>query len=275
MSFLRVLSLVMVMMVVVLAGGCRTRVNFSAGAPYPTGFDKVNDAVIVSFPDAIKERTYKVRVGSLWEAHTFVMPVMEAYQAETTARMNGVFSRGVTMTSHKSLEELDERRAQYQEAKSAELANTSTETRKGEELDEEVTQSELDRILADLEKKEKGEGDVDKSEAELVDEALRQASMEMVEQKGASYLLVFRDALFGMPEQRIMVSFSVQLIDRRTGNVLVQKRYQGRSQRFDPNRNNKTNQAELVALTRMAFAGAMGQMTEDIARATGVWEPRR
>lgn len=254
------------------ATGCKSTVPFPTGAPYPYR-SKVDDGVIISFPDTLPKRQYKVNVGTLWESHTFIIPVYETYRNETSARMNGLFTKGVTVTGHGSLKEIE---AGQEAAKVEEAAKDAPHPADPDsKLDANVTKTELDKILDDISAKDTKERKVKKSEAELTADAIRQAGIDMINQKPNNFIVFFNDAILGMQDKRIIVTFSIKFIDRKSGNTLFEKRYQGRSSPFEPNRSDKTNEGELIQLTKLAFSGAMSTMTEDIAVATGVWEPKQ
>jgi predicted ATP-dependent endonuclease of OLD family len=246
-----------------LAVGCKTRVAFPLGAPYPST-QRIDEAVIISFPDSIIKRTYNVKVGGFLDQHVFVMPVFDIYRSETVARMNGLFAKGVTLVAHSALDEMVDRDLSHMRPEPAPDSRDHTQSA-----------SNLESVLADLERREGGDRSVGKSRQELMDEALREAAMESIDDKNAVYLLYFRDALYGVEDSRITVRFRAQLIDRRTGATLLDNRYQGRSTRFDPVNNLKTNEIRLVSLTRLAFSGAMSKLIDDIAQATGNWTPRK
>lgn len=246
---------------VALTAGCTTRLNFPVGAPYQSPY-RIDDSVIVVFPDALQERTYRIRVGGFLDRTVFIVPVKELYRAETVARMNGMFLQGVSLTDRASLAALFEQ-----------PDTSSTVAKPPEEKDE--TRRELDLILADLEASESGDKTIEKSAAELTREATDEAQREAILQKDSSYILVFRDAQFDVIEGRPFVTFQAAFMDARTNNVFFDKRYQGRAPVFRPKQNNKTNEGELVRLTRIALGGAMMQMSEDIAKATGSWTSRR
>jgi hypothetical protein len=279
---------------VAFAAGCSTRIKFPTGAPNETIW-MMDEAAVVSLPDSLEDREYKVSVGSLWEAHKFKIPLHDVYRTEAYARLSPLFTRGVTMTTHEVLDEIqgryaaedealpdeeatDEKDATDKKSKAKSKAKDSkdpkaTDAKAGDaESKDSVPGSELEKVLAELEKKEEGEK-VSKTQAELMDQALREAEIETYEQRGAVYLVRFQDALYGMPDERVAVSFRVQLIDRRTNAILLDKRYGGRSQRFNPNKNNKTNEDRLIYLTKLALSKPMGQLVEDIAKVTGTWKP--
>ncbi len=234
--------------VAVAASGCRTRLDFPSGGTFHSAY-QINDGIIIAVPDDLEDRTYNVKVGRLWESRVFVIPVLDAYRTETVARMGGVFRQGVVFASHSVLEDI--------EMMGAPTAKT-----------EEATARELDSILRELAQEEQTRRGIFSGEArrqELSDEALRGAALETVEQRGGNYVLYFQDALFGFPNGRATVNFRVQLIDRRTGNVLLNKRYTGSSSRFSPHRSHRTNEINLVRHTKMAFAGAMRDLIRDVA----------
>ncbi len=247
---LRLVHLLLLLSAVAMAAsGCRTRLDFPSGGTFHSPY-RVNDGVIVAFPDDLEDRTYNVKVGRLWESRVFVIPVLDAYRTETVARMGGVFRQGVVFASHSVLDDIEMR------------------TAPPESGNEEAMERELDSILRDLAEEEqtrRGIFDTGARRQELSDRALREAALESVEQRGGNYVLFFQDALFGFPEGRASVSFRVHLIDRRTGNVLLNKRYSGASSRFDARRNHRTNEINLVNLTKQAFAGAMRDLIRDVA----------
>lgn len=260
--FLR-LAYCLLLVFATLMGGCTSRVKFPLGSPYPTSHS-IDDGVIVSFPDSIVERKYSIKVGAFMDQHVFIVRVYDAYRTETVARMNGLFTQGVTLSVHSALQELQDEQVS---------GVMSDEQRAAAGQDE--TNTKLDKILADLEAKESGDKTIKQKQQELMDEALREAAKETVDQKNTAYLVKFRDALYGVTDERVAVSFSIQLIDRRTGGILLEKRYRGLSSRFNAGNNQRTNEARLLALTKEAFSGAMGELVDDIAEVTGHWTPKK
>lgn len=242
-NFLIVLSLLVLT-------ACKTNLNFYSGAPYQTPYH-VDESIIVTFPDEIKDRKYRVKVGGFLDSHFFRIPVQDAYSTEVTGRLGPMFARGVSVTNKSVYDQITPLNAQLPASR------------------DESVERNLDAILEDLNKKEKKELETKKSESALTEEAFRAADLQSIESKQSVYLLRFNNALLGFVEGRARVSFQVELIDRRTGNILMGNQYQGRSQRFDPNQNNKTNEIVLVRLVRQAFAGAMSQMMDDIAATAG------
>ena len=248
---MRFLLLAVILPALLFASGCRTTVNFPSGGVFPSPY-RINDAVVIAFPDDIKDDRFRVRVGSLWERHVFVLPVMDAYRSETVSRMNGLFTQGVTPTTHSVLKEIFEEHS--------------------DEVDD-VARSDWD-VLMGLGESSSAEANQESSQRrrgrnnEAMMRALREASIESVGQKNPTYLVIFQDTLLGFLDERATVSFRVQVLDTRTNNLLMEKRYRGRSQRFQPVRSNTTNQQHLVRLTNQAFSGAMSELIEDLARVT-------
>lgn len=233
-----------------LAGGCATDLTFPSGSPIKSPY-KVQQGIIVSFPDEIDERKFKVRVGGFIDQQNYNIPVGDVYKTETVARLSGVFTQGVTVTSRSIVDTLPPLRTSEEQE-----ADPSTNPR-------------LEAILEELRAKEKGEGKSKRTEAELMEAALRIASEESVSQKNSVYLLTFEDALFGFVDGRMSISYSMKFIDRRTGNVLHAARYSGRSRRFEGAQSSKTNENNLRDLARQAFSGAMLRMMDDIASSAG------
>lgn len=258
----RMLPLLLLLLVVV--SGCRSRVDLNYGAPYASPY-RIDESVIVSFPDEMQKRTYKVKVGGFFDAHVYIIPVGEAYASETTARMKGIFTGAVTLTSNSMLDQLA--------APAPEKSVLPPVEKSEDEEDSKEAQQErdLEAVLSDLTKVEKGEKLPEKkSQAQLTQEALEMTSIEMFRQRDPGYLLRFQDAIFGFDpnDSRCRVSFRVQYIDWRTKNILFDKRYSGQSQRFKAAQSQKTNETNLRDLVRQAMSGTMTQLVEDIAIAS-------
>ncbi len=238
---------------VLFLSSCSTDLKFGTGAIYPTSY-RSQEGIIVSLPDDVKDRVYKIRVGSFINAHFFKVSVFDAYREEIGARAKGVFRGGVTLTTHDVLSQI-----QWQDPADGPVATAPSR--------------DVQTILGEmgsLERKELSkEEQKNKSQEKLAEEAIRASSLEMLEQKEIGYLLRFQDAQFAMIDQRATVSFSILLVDWRTKNILLRKRYQGRSRAFDPYNNMKTNEKELRAALKEAFSISMRPMIEDIGEASG------
>lgn len=258
-ELIRMARLIPLLLMVALfaATGCTSNIKFPLGTPYPTPH-KIEEGVVVSFPDSIVKRRFSAKVGSFLDQHVYRVSVYDAYRTETVARMNGLFTDGVTLVVHSALQEIQDEQ----------VSGVMSDEQRAAAGDE-STESRLDQILADLEAKESGDKTVKKRQDELVEEALREAAKETIDQKNSVYLLKFRDALYGMSDGRVAVTFSIRFIDRRTGAILLEKRYKGLSPRFEPGNNQKTNEVRFLALTKQAFSGAMSTMVKDIAEVTG------
>lgn len=242
--FPRLYSAALVAGAALLLQACSTNVRFDTGAPYQTPL-RVEYSALVAFPDAIVEQEYKARVGAFLDRHVFKLPVYEAYRAETLGRLKGFFTGGLAVTTQSVATKL--------------LPEQSAATVSGTEG------SELERILAELEAERVDDEASEKTEDELNRELYDAVGLETLRERGADYMLWFDDALFFFEESRIVVSYRVRLLDQRTGAQLLNERYTGRSQRFDPGNNNKTNEIKLQNLTRQAFNGGMSQLLEDLA----------
>ncbi len=243
--------LLVICCLVLMVAGCKTRLNFITGSPIQTPY-RVNEGVIAVYPDEIRDRIYKVKVGGLLDGKYYQVPVQEAYAAETTARLSPMFTRGVSVLNQSVYDQITPLNA-------VEPASR-----------DESKERNLDVILEDIKKKEsKDETAPKQTEKELVEEAFRAADLQAIQDKQHVYLLQFRNTLLGFVDGRARVSFQVVLADRRTGNILMQGQYQGRSEKFTPRINERTNEIELVRLVRQSLSGAMGQMIDDVAVATG------
>ncbi|MEO8376290.1 MAG: hypothetical protein ABI579_01355 [Candidatus Sumerlaeota bacterium] len=233
------------------ATACKQRLEFITGAPIQTPY-RVNEGIIASFPDDMKERIYKIKVGGFFDGKVYQIPVQEAYASETTARLSAMFTRGVSIVNYSVYDQITPMNAPLPASR------------------DESKERNLDDVLADLRKKESKEKDAPKqTEAELTEEAIRTMDIESVQNKNQAYLLKFDVAILGIVDQRVRTSFVVRLIDRRTGNELMKNQYQGRSERFEAKQNEKTNEIELRRLIRQSLSGAMGQMVDDLAVAAG------
>ncbi len=242
-----------------LATGCKTTVQPAGHTVYPSPY-RIDDSVLISFPDDIMEREYRVKVGSLWEKQIFIVPLLDHYASETTGRMRGLFTQNIWVTTNSKVDEALERRMMDHQA--------------GEE--EEVKEErDLSKVLDEMAAVERGEdvlGEDEKkrTKEELTQEALRESSEEAFQEAEIGYLIRFQDAQLGFIDNRCVISFRVQFIDWRTQNVFFEKRYnRGQSRRFDPYRNNKTNENTIQALVTEAFAGKMRTLVEDISAVTG------
>ena len=238
------------MLIALVVSGCTTNLNFSYGSPYQSGY-RIDEGVIVAFPDTLSKEEYKIRAGDFfWEKKVYIVPVGQVYSAETLARLEGLFLKGVTVTNASTAKLLDP------EPSAEAAANADGKT-------------QIDRILDDMAKKEKDKDAKDKKKkiADYHEDLFAEAGLELLRQKDANYVLAFNDALYFVREGRIVNTYRVKLVDRRTGNVLLDKRYSGRSQLFEPVQSTKTNEEKLKSLTRQAFAGSMAQLVEDIATA--------
>ncbi|HMX62563.1 MAG TPA: hypothetical protein PKD58_05810 [Candidatus Sumerlaeota bacterium] len=255
---MRRLQLLLVLCVISLfAVACKQRLEFITGAPIQTPY-RVNDGVIASFPDEIKERLYKIKVGGTFDGKVYQVPVQEAYASELTARLSTMFTRGVSVINQSIYDQITPLNAPLPASR------------------DESQERNLDEVLADLRKKESGEKDAPKkTEAELTEEAFRAMDVNSVQSKNHAYLLKFDVALLGMVEGRVRTSFVVHLIDRRTGNELMKNQYQGRSERFVPKQSERTNELELQRLVRQSLSGGMSQMMDDLAIATGATGSKR
>lgn len=237
-----------------LLAGCTTAIRFPSGAPYQSPYNST-EGMIIAFPDELPERPLKIKVGGFLDREYYELSVGEAYINETTARLSNIFRGGITVTTHSVVDQLP-----------------GLNTGDGGEPAEGTSTSDLEDIIRELNEKERsGSGaKTRKSVDELTARALDLASRESIEQKNSTYLLRFSDALLGSREQRLLATFRVRLYDRRTGNLLLDKRYGGRSQRFEPVNSQKTNENRLMALTKQALSGGMAQMVEDIAKQADV-----
>ena len=247
---LRYLSPLLLCLGLISFSGCKTRINFPIGASNISPY-RINEGVIISLPDSLKKRTQRVRVSKAWwDSMIFIIPVEDAYKTESRARLSGFFSQRTVLTTHSALSDLETLPAEFGAPTEAD------------------TEAELDRILREMEELETGKRKPDQKKlAQLNEQALREASREGVAVDDARYLLRYNRPLFGMIDGRLRVDYRVQLIDRRNGVVLMDKRYFGTSRAFDPRESNRTNELLLISLTKEAFSGAMSRMTEDIALA--------
>lgn len=231
--------------------GCSTAIEFKGGAPFSTDY-VVKEGVIVSVPDELPARTLRIRIGGFLDQHYYLLPVGDAYRDETVSRMNGLFTEGVTITTYRVADQLPTLKETNDEA----LKSASGES------------ARLDELYEKIKERERDDSRTQESVLDLTNDALAEAAKETIAQKNSIYILRYATPLLGFVDQRVVVSFRAQLADRRTGNLLLDKRYQGRSRRFDPADSVKTNEDNLVSLVRQAFSGAMNQMVEDIAVAT-------
>lgn len=246
---------VFLLLVAVVLSGCTSNLNFAYGSPYQSSY-RVDDGVIVAFPDGLAKEEYKIRAGGFfWEKKVYIVPVGQVYSSESLARLEGLFLKGVTTTNHSTAKLLDPEPS----AEAAAKADGKTE---------------IDRILDEMAKQEKDKDgkskDKNKNKKKLADfheDLYAEAGLELLRQKDANYVLWYNDALFFVRESRLVNTYRVRLVDRRTGNILLDKRYSGRSQVFQPAQSSKTNEEKLQVLTRQAFAGSMAQLVEDIATA--------
>ena len=237
--------------VIGLTASCASELTFYSGTPYHSEY-WLEEAAFVALPDKITDEQYKIKIGSLlWEVHFYKIPVGDVYSNEARAHLKGLFKRGVTVTTHSMIENL----AQEKEPASE---DSGTETSQEEE-------TELQRILDEMDAKEEDSDASEKSVEELTEDVYREVGVEALQQKDAKYLVNFSDALFFSRERKLVAAFRAQLIDRRTGNVLFDRRYAGSSRRFEPVQSQKTNEEKLKSLTREAFNGPMRQLNYDIA----------
>lgn len=246
--WLRLIPLLLVGFAILASSGCRTKLTFLSGAPYHSEFWVNNDA-LVAFPDSLRGEDYRVRVGGLLEKHTYIVPVEQVYFVETMAHLNGFFRNGVTPIYHADIEALGMGPDRAQE-----------DSPEGPE-----SLSELDRILDERTRRQEDRRSTTRSEREITEDAYQEAALEILRQRDPTYLVHFHDALFFFRDSRIVVNFRIRLIDRRTGNILLDHRYQGRSRRFDPADSHRTNENRLVSLTREAFNGPMRHFIRDAA----------
>lgn len=247
----RVFPLLFLCIASLLSVGCKQRLEFITGAPIQTPY-RVNEGIIAAFPDEMSERIYKVKVGGFFDGKIYQIPVQQAYASELTARLTPMFTRGVSVINSGIYDQI-----------------TPVDAPLPASRDESQERS-LDDVLADLRKKESKDKDAPKkTEAELTEEAIRTMDLDSIQGKNHAYLLKFDVALLGVVEQRVRTSFVVRLIDRRTGNELLKAQYQGRSERFEPKQNERTNELELLRLVRQSLSGGMSQMIDDLAKVTG------
>lgn len=260
---LRLTPLALLLLVGLLAA-CSTRLDFSRAAPYQSPV-RVDDAVLISFPQDIEKREYKVKIGKLWDTHVFMVPVMDAYKNEVAARMKSVFRGGVTVITDTAL-------SQIKQADPALGVPNEPATRDLETILSELTETEQLR-RGEIEEEEVDEANRranSKRQEELTQEALRASQLEMMEQRDYGYHLEFLDAQLGMIDKRFVVSYRVRLLDWRTGNELLNKRYTARSRVLDARRNMRTNQKLLTDLVKEAFSGSMNQMMSDMTQVSSL-----
>lgn len=260
---IRIMPLALVLLAGLLAA-CTTRLDFSRAAPFQSPI-RVDEAVLISFPQTIAKREYKVKIGKLWDTQVFAVPIMDAYKNEVSARMKSVFRGGVTVITDTAL---------------AQIIQADPESG----VSNEPAARDLEAILADLteteqlRRRELSKEDVEdaktkrssRRQEELTQEALRASQLEMMEQRDYGYLLDFQDAQLGMIDKRFVVSYRVRLVDWRTNNELLNKRYTARSRVLDARRNMKTNEKLLTDLVKEAFSGAMNQMMNDMTEVSGL-----
>lgn len=252
--------------VLVLAAGCRSKLEFISTAPYQSPY-RVNDAVIVSYPDELMDRKYRVKTGGFFDTHVYIIDVLEAYNNETASRMKSFFTRGVTVTTHSVLQQLYKSEPDDIDLDLPGEGEEATAEEKKADRDLEAILDEMARI--EQGEKVRNEEGKKRKLPDLTEEALTQSSIEMLEQRKPGYALVFGDAQLGFIERRATVSFRAQLIDWRTKNVLLDRRYKGQSRRFEPFQNKTSNKNKLIELIKEAFSGTMTQMMDDIAITTG------
>lgn len=256
---LKLFTTIAIIAVVITVSGCRTTLTPPGNSPFPTQY-KVNDSVVVAFPDDIVEREYRVKVGKLWETHVYKVPLFEWYANETSARARGLFSGNVVVTTHRIVDQvLEDEQLNHREGEAEEM----TEDR------------DLETILNEMAEVERGEEvrdstDRKRSEGELAIEGLREASREEFAEADHGFLILFKEAQLGFIDNRCVISFRVQLIDWRTKNILLDKRYnRGQSSRFTPFQSKKSNEEALKEKIKEAFSGKMHQLMQDVAYYTG------
>ncbi len=256
--------------VMILVGCITTDLQFNFGAPYKSPYT-IEDAVIVSFPDDLNERIYRINVGEFLDRRKFAINVLEAYASEVVPRMHGIFTEGVTLTTESTLVQvLGETPAPTEESPAIDPIDGET-TREDEPVQESGEPRELGAILDDLAAVERKEETApERTQEELTEEAIQAASLEQARQRGAGHILRFDDALLAMIDDRIAISFSVTFEERDTRRILHQGRYSGRSRRYEPGTNMKTNEDKLKVLVKEAFVGPMRNMVQDMALGAGV-----
>lgn len=249
---MNLMKLMVAVCLALLSGAClpSREIQFDTGAAYHSPY-VVDEEAIVSFPDSILERVYRVRAGGgfFWERQIYKIPVYELFRAETQAHLKGIFRRGVTVSNHS--------------------ATDLMEPMPGPMVSDQEESRSLEEILDELNRKEEGDEEIEKSESELNEELQEALSRRVLEERDARYLIWYNNAILTMgKDRRVVISFDVDVRDRRTGVSLLQKRYTGRSRRFDPGRNLDTNTYKLEGVTRQTFSGIMKQFIADLATVT-------
>lgn len=257
--------------VVILVGCITTDLQFNFGAPYKSPYT-IEDAVILSFPDDLNERVYRINVGEFLERRKFAINVLEAYTSEVVPRMHGIFTEGVTLTTESTLVRvLGEAPAPREEPPAINPIEGGTTGEEEDPVADPAEPRELGAILDDLAAVERKEETApEKTQEELTEEAIEAASLEQARQRAAGYILRFDDALLAMIDDRIAISFSVTFEERDTRRILHSARYSGRSRRYEPGTNMKTNEDKLKVLVKEAFVGPMRNLVRDMALGAGV-----
>lgn len=256
---------VLLLCLVLTLGGCKTPIRFRNAPPFQSSYH-LDEALLVAFPDELNGQTRRLKVGkAFWDQTIFIIQIREAYETETAGRMHGLFTKGVTITNHTFIRE---------EMAKIRLRDEAMEEMTGYEVQEGDTPEnrDLDTILNEMATTD--EKFIKDNAGKLAGEALDESAREVYSQKDFGYLLYFEDAQLVFSPDRCYVSYKIKLVDWRTKNILLEKRYKGASATFTAFRNKKTNERYIQDHVRQAFNGTMLEMVDDIIKLSGAEGPR-
>ncbi|MCC5876220.1 MAG: hypothetical protein JJU11_08400 [Candidatus Sumerlaeia bacterium] len=242
-----------------VATGCnRHRVNFNISTAYNAPV-MLQDAMIISYPDDDLEEIYRIKLGRWWWAQNYEIPISQAYLSELRGRFGPIFRGGLTVTTNRTIDTI----------RQLEVASVAEATQERES----VVGSELDRLLDEIgaPRPEDSAGESDQRSVQERHQAIfADAAMEALRQNDAHYLLRIEQAAYNFNNSRCQVLLRVSLIDRRTDVTLINNKvYTGRSRTFSPYESERTNNRELVHLTRQALGQAMSPLVNDVLEAVG------
>lgn len=256
---IRPTAVFLLLLLAVVVSGCnRHRVNFNISTAYNSPV-MLTDPIIISYPDEELGEIYRIRLGSWWWVQNYEIPISEAYLSELRGRFGPIFRGGVTVTTNKTIESL----------RQMEVAEVSDPVQQRDT----VVGSELDRLLDEIGAPRPDDPTVFEDTRPLHErhrEIFSDAALEALRDNPSPYLLRVNQAAYNFSNSRCQVLLRVDLVDRRTGVLLLHNRvYTGRSRIFTPYESERTNIRELTHLTRQALGQAMSPLVTDVLEAIG------
>lgn len=244
---------------ILIVTGCnRHRVNFNISTAYNAPV-MLQESLIISYPDDDLEEIYRIKLGRWWWAQNYEIPISQAYLSELRGRFGPIFRGGLTVTTNRTIDSV----------RQLEVASVAEPTQERES----VVGSELDRLLDEIgaPRPEDSTSEADRRSVQERHQAIfADAAMEALRQNDAPYLLRIEQAAYNFNNARCQVLLRVSLVDRRTDVTLINNRvYTGRSRTFSPYESERTNNRELVHLTRQALGQAMSPLVSDVLEAVG------